>query len=64
MDEQLDRVEYSPNAVPDSINISDSAGRYLEMLKARFSAREYLTAWLDLQAMQKKLQKLVAGSNL
>ena len=41
---QLDVVEYSRITVPDSVHVGDPAGGYVEMLKARNSARGHLMA--------------------
>ena len=42
---QLDVVEYSRVTVPESVHMGDPAGGYVEMLKARNSARGHLMAW-------------------
>ena len=42
---QLDVVEYSRITVPDSVQVGDPAVGYVEMLKARNSARGHLMAW-------------------
>ena len=42
---QHDVVEYSRITVPESVHMGDPAGGYLEMLKARNSARGHLMAW-------------------
>ena len=44
LEEQLDVVEYSRITVPDSVHVGDPAGGYVEMLKARNSARGHLMA--------------------
>ena len=41
---QLDVVEYSRITVPDSVQMGDPAGCYVEMLKARNCARGHLMA--------------------
>ena len=41
---QLDVVEYSRITVPESVHMGDPAGGYVEMLKARNSARGHLMA--------------------
>ena len=53
---QLDVVEYSCITVPESIYMGDPAGGYMEMVKARNSARGHLMAWHDKQAMQEYLR--------
>ena len=57
-------VEYSRITVPDSVHVGDSAGGYVEMLKARKSARWQLVAWNEKQAMQEYLKELTKNSNL
>ena len=44
---QLDVVEYSRVTVPESVHMGDPAGGYVEMLKARNSARGHLMAWSE-----------------
>ena len=61
---QLDEVEYSRITVPDSVHMGDPAGGYVEMLKARNSARGHLMAWNEKQAMQEYLRELTENSNL
>ena len=61
---QLDVVEYSRITVPDSVHVGDPAGDYVEMLKARNSAREHLMAWNEKQAMQEYPKELTESSNL
>ena len=61
---QLDVVEFSRNTVPDSVNMGDPAGGYVEMLKARNSVRGHLMAWSKKKAMQEHLQELTESSNL
>ena len=61
---QLDVVEYSRITVPDSVHVGDPAGGYVEMLKARNSARGHLMAWNEKQAMQEYLKELTENSNL
>ena len=61
---QLDVVEYSRITVPDSVHVGDPAGGYVEMLKARNSARGHLMAWNEKQAMQEYLRELTENSNL
>ena len=53
---QLDMVGYSRITVPDSVHMGDPAGGYVEMLKARNSARGHLMAWNEKQAMQDYLR--------
>ena len=60
---QLDMVEYSRITVPESVHLGDTAGGYVEMLKARNSARGHLMAWSEKQAMQEYLQELTENSN-
>ena len=61
---QLDVVEYIRITVPDSVHVGDLAGGYVEMLKARRSARGHLMAWNEKQAMQEHLKELTENSNL
>ena len=61
---QLDVVEYSRITVPDSVHVGDPAGGYVEMLKARNSARGHLMAWNEKQAMQEYLKELTENSNI
>ena len=61
---QLDVVEYSRVTVPESVHIGDPAGGYVEMLKARNSARGHLMAWSEKRAMQEYLKELTENSNL
>ena len=61
---QLDVVEYSRITVPDSAHMGDPAGSYVEMLRARSSARGPLMAWNEKQAMQEYLKELTENSNL
>ena len=61
---QLDVVEYSRITVPDSVHMGDPAGGYVEMMKARNSARGHLMAWNEKQAMQEYLRELTENSNL
>ena len=61
---QLDVVEYSRNTVPESFHMRDPAGGYVEILKARNSARGHLMAWSEKQAMQEYLRGLAENSNL
>ena len=60
---QLDVVEYSRITVPESVHMGDPAGGYVEMLKARNSARGHLMAWSEKQAMQEYLKELPENSN-
>ena len=64
MEGQLDVVEYSRILVPESVHMGDPAGGYLEMAKARNSARRHPMAWHDKQATQEYLKELIKGSNL
>ena len=57
-------VEYSLITVPDSVHMGDPAGGYVEMLKARNSARGHLIVWDEKQAMQEYLKELTENSNL
>ena len=61
---QLDLVEYSRITVPESVHMGDPAGGFVEMLKARNSARGHLMAWSEKQAMQEYLIELTETSNL
>ena len=61
---QLDVVEYSRITVPGSVQLGHLAVGYLEMVKARNSARDHLMAWHDKQALQENLKELITGSNL
>ena len=42
---QFGVVEYSRITIPDSVHMGDPAGGYVDMLKARNSARGHLMAW-------------------
>ena len=53
---QLDVVECSRIAVPESVHMGNPAGGYLEMVKTRNSARGHRMAWHDKQAMQEYLK--------
>ena len=57
-------VEYSQITVPVSVYMGDPAGGYVEMLKARNSARGHLMAWNEKQTMQEYLKELTENSNL
>ena len=61
---QLDVFEYSRVTVPESVHMGDRAGGYVEMLKARNSARGHLMAWSEKRAMQEYLKGLTDNSNL
>ena len=61
---QLGVVEYSRITVSDSAHLGNPAGGYVEMLKARNSARGHLMAWDEKQAMQEYLKELTENSNL
>ena len=61
---QLDVVEYNRVTVPESVHMGDPAGGYVEMLKARNSARRHLMAWSEKRAMQEYLKGLTENSNL
>ena len=61
---QLYVVEYSRITVPESVQMGDPAGGYMEMVKARNSARGHLMAWHDKQAIQEYLKELETSSNL
>ena len=60
----LDVVEYSRITVPHSVHIRDPTWGYVEMLKARNSARGHLVAWDEKQAMQEYLKELTENSNM
>ena len=60
----LGMVEYSRITVPDLVHMGDPAGGYVEMLKARNSARGHLMAWSEKRAMQEYLKGLTENSNL
>ena len=64
LEEQLDVVEYSRISLPHSVHVGDPAGGYVEMLKARNSARGHLSAWNEKQAIQEYLKELTENSNL
>ena len=49
---QLDAVEYSRVTVPESVHMGDPAGGYVEMMKARNSARGHLMAWSEKRAVR------------
>ena len=61
---QLGVVEFSRITVPESVHMGDPAGGYVEMLKARNSARGHLMAWSEKRAMQEYLKGLTENSNL
>ena len=61
---QLDVVEYSRVTVPESVHMGDPAEGYVEMLKARNSARGHLMAWSEKRAVQEYLKELTENSNL
>ena len=61
---QLGEVEHSRITVPDSVQMGDPVGGYVEMLKARNSARWHLMAWNENHAMQDYLKELTENSNL
>ena len=61
---QLDVVEYSRITVPESVHMGDPAGGYVEMLKARNSARGHLMSWSEKRVMQEYLKELTENSNL
>ena len=61
---QLDVVEYSRITVPESVHMSDPAVGYMEMVKARNSARGPLMVCRDKQDKLEYLKDLVTGSNL
>ena len=44
--------------------MGDPAGGYVEMPRARNSARGHLMTWSEKKAMQEHLQDLTEGSNL
>ena len=50
--------------MPESVHMGDPAGGYVEMLKARNSARGHLMAWSEKRAMQEYLKELTENSNL
>ena len=57
-------VEYNRITVPDSVHMGDPAEGFVEMLKARNSARGHLMAWSETHAMQEYLKELTEDSNL
>ena len=57
-------VEYNCITVLESVHKGNAAGGYMEIVKARNSARGHLMAWHDKQAMQEYLKELETGSNL
>ena len=61
---QLGVVEYSRITVLDSVHMGDPAGGYVEIPKARNSARGHLMAWDEKQTMQECLKELAENSNL
>ena len=61
---QLDVVEYSRVTLPESVHMGDPAEGYVEMLKARNSARGHLMAWSEKRAMQEYLKALTENSYL
>ena len=61
---QLGVVEYSRITVSNSVHMRDPAGGYVEMLKARNSARGHLMAWSEKPAMQEYSKELTENSNL
>ena len=61
---QLGVVEYSRITVPDSVHMGDPAGGYVEMLKARNSARGHMMAWDEKRARQEYFKELTENSNL
>ena len=61
---QLDVVEYFRITVPESVHMGDPARGYVEMLKARNSARGHLMAWSEKRAMHENLKGLIENSNL
>ena len=61
---QLDVVEHSRVTVLESVHMGDPVGGYVEMLKARNSARGHLMAWSEKRAMQEYLKGLTENSNL
>ena len=50
--------------MPELVHMGDPAGGYVEMLKARNSARGHLMAWSEKRAMQEYLKDLTENSNL
>ena len=54
---QLDVVENNRITVPDSVHMGDPAGGFVEMLKARNSARGHLMAWSEKKATCKNIYK-------
>ena len=57
-------VENSLITVPDSVHMEDPAGGYVEMVKARNSARGHFVASSKKHAMQEYLKELTEDSNL
>ena len=50
--------------MPELVQMGNPAGAYMEIVKARNSARGQLMAWHDKQAMQEYLKEIMTGSNL
>ena len=50
--------------MPKSVHMGNLAGGYVEMLKARKSARGHLMAWKDKRAMQDCVKELMMRSHL
>ena len=61
---QVGGVEYSRITVPDPVHMGGPAGHYVEMVKARNSARGLLMAWNEKQAMEEYWKELTENSNL
>ena len=64
LERQLGVVDYCRITVPDSFHMGDPTGGYLEMLKARNSARGHLMAWSEKPAMEESLKELTDNFNL
>ena len=61
---QLDMVEYSRIIGPDSVHMGDPAGGYVEMLKARNSARGHLMAWNEKHRKDDEKERIWHGDVL
>ena len=60
---QLDVIEYRGITMTESLHMGDPTDGYMEMLKARNSARGHLMAWHDKQARHEYLKDLMTGSS-
>ena len=61
---QIDVVEYCRIEKPDLVHMGDPGGGYVEMIKAKNSARGHLMSSSLKKAMQEHSQELMEGSNL